>query len=353
MKILFFVGEFNEGGAERVISILANELVERGFDIEILKYHNTINFYKTNDLIKINSVEENTNTRKNIIKNILWLHKYFKNNTDIVISFLAPFNMVAIASNIGNKTPIIVADRNDPHTVPSNSIIRFFRNQLYKLANGIVLQTNDNKNYFSKTVQKKSRVIYNPINIKERSGIAIGSEKENIIVSVARLEKQKNQELLIRSFYSLKDEFKDYKLVIYGEGSYRKELEVLINNLGINDRVFLPGNTEDIINKIKKAKVFVLSSNYEGMSNSLIEAMYIGLPVISTKVSGANELINNNENGLLIDINNQNELISSLKEILLNKELRDKLAKNACNISYKLNVGNIVNEWVEFINTVK
>lgn len=352
MKITFFVGEFNGGGAERVISILANKLVERDFDIEILKYHNTENLYETNPRIVINSVEENTNTRK-LLTNIVWLKKHFKENTNIIISFLAPFNIIALLANTGNNTPIIVADRNDPRRVPSNSIIRFIRDLLYRFADGIALQTKDNKKYFSTAIQNKSIVISNPIDLKEKSGIALKTPKENTIVSVARLEEQKNQKMLIRSFYELKDEFNDYQLVIYGEGSYRNELQSLIDELEMSDRISLPGHKEDVIDRIVNSKLFVLCSNYEGMSNSLIEAMCLGLPVICTKVSGTSELIINNKNGLLIDINNQRQLTESIRKLLLDNELSNKLATNASKLNGELNSDVICDQWVEFINSIK
>ena len=352
MKITFFVGEFNGGGAERVISILANKLVERDFDIEILKYHNTENLYETNPRIVINSVEENTNTRK-LLTNIVWLKKHFKENTDIIISFLAPFNIIALLANTGNNAPIIVADRNDPRRVPSNPIIRFIRNLLYRFADGIVLQTKDNKEYFSKAIQRKSVVISNPIDLKEKASIALKTLKQNTIVTVARLEEQKNQKMLIRSFYELKDEFNDYQLVIYGEGSYRNELQSLIDELEMSDRISLPGHKEDVIDRIASSKLFVLCSNYEGMSNSLIEAMCLGLPVICTKVSGTNELIVNNENGLLININNQKELTESIRKLLIDNELSSKLATNASKLNDELNSDVICDKWIEFINSIK
>ena len=352
MKILFFIGEFNGGGAERVISILANKLVEKGFDIEILKYYNSDNLYITNPKVSIKSVEENTGTR-NIIKNIKWLHKHFNNNCDIIISFLAPFNMLSIISNIGNKTPIIVADRNDPRKVPNNIVMRLFRNVLYRFADGIVLQTMDNQNYFSNYIQKNSKVIHNPIDLNENVGIALKTKKDKIIVSVARLEEQKNQKMLIKAFSELGEAFNDYKLIIYGEGSYRNELEKYINNLGIKDKVYLPGNINDVINNIKNASIFVLCSNYEGMSNSLLEAMCIGLPVICTKVSGSKELIINDENGILIDINDEKQLLNALRELLSNKNKCDYLAKNAIKLNNKIDSDTICNEWIEFINTIK
>ena len=295
MKILFFIGHLNSGGAERVVSLLSNKLFDKGFDIEILTYYDRKINYSINNNIKITKVVLETKS-SNIIKNMSWLKKYFNNNADLIISFLAPFNMLALLTK-GN-TPIIVADRNDPNKIPNNKLLRLLRNKIYKKANYVVVQTNNNKNYFN--YLNNVIVINNPINIGNNVGKAINTQKENKIVSVARLMPQKNQLLLIEVFNEVLKEHKDYKLIIYGEGPERSNLENKINELKLNDSVLLPGNDNDVINKILDAKVFVLPSNYEGMPNSLIEAMCIGLPVISTKVSGANELIKDKENGLLI-----------------------------------------------------
>lgn len=352
MRILFFIGEFNEGGAERVISILANNLIERGFDIEILKYHNTENFYKLNSKIKVNSVEENTKTRLNTIKNIMWMNKYFKDNTDIVISFLAPFNIISILANFGNKLPIIVSDRNDPRFTPQSKFRRVLRNYLYKKADAVVVQTKHNKEYFTNNIQNKTCIIPNPIELDKYVGSALNTKKEDLIVSVGRLEPQKNQIMLLEAFKEIHDKYSSYKLVIYGEGSYRKELEKRICELNLNDSVSLPGNVKEILGKMAKAKMYICSSNYEGMSNSLIEAMCIGLPVISTKVSGTEELINDS-NGILIDINDKSALTVNIERLIKNEDLIFDLGSKGTKIFEQLNINDILNKWIEIINKVK
>ena len=350
MKILFFIGALSEGGAERVISILANNLV-RDFDVEILKYYNSDNFYNIEKKVKITSVEENTNS-KNKILNIKWVREYFKNNADLIISFLAVFNMYALVANICNDIPVIVADRNDPRYIPKNKILRFIRNRLYRKANAVVLQTKSNKEYFDSLIQKKSYVIYNPINMNSFVGKALNTSKEKIIVSVGRLEVQKNQIMLIEAFNEIRKKYDDYKLIIYGEGPYRKQLEDKINELNLSSYVLLPGNKKNIFDEISKAELFVLSSNYEGMPNALIEAMCLGLPCISTRVSGATDLIQDGVNGLLVDVGDTNDLTSKITRLIDDKEYAYKLANKAIEIIDILDVNVICDKWLEMINNV-
>lgn len=338
-----------DGGAQRVISQLSNNLVERDFDVEILKYFKGENVFKLNKKVKVNSIEENTNTT-NKLKNIIWLRNYIKNNSDIVISFLAPFNIIALLAN--NSKPIIVADRNDPRKVPSNKYVRFIRDRLYREANAVVLQTSANKAYFDEYTQRKSYVIPNPIDVGEYKGIALTTKKEKAIVSVGRLEKQKNQTLLINSFKKVLEKHPDYKLIIYGEGNYRKELEDRIKELNIENSVLLPGSSKKIFEDIKSAEIFVLSSNYEGMPNALMEAMCLGLPVISTKVSGSTDLINDNENGLLVELNDEETLTNSIIKLIEDRKLANRLAYNAMCLSEKIKMSTVADMWEKIINNI-
>lgn len=348
-KYMFFIGTLCDGGAERVVSILSGKMAEKGMPVEILTYYDKNIFYEIHPQVKITSVESQTGTT-NKVRNLLWIRNYFKKNAKIVISFLAPFNMMAILADFGMNVPIIVADRNDPTKVPTGKLSRKVRDILYMFADGIVLQTKKNQEYFGKIVQKKSTVIYNPVNLKEDAGSALCTEKEKKLVSVGRLIPQKNQKLLIEAFANIVKEYPEYQLIIYGEGKDRKELERLAANLGIKENVLMPGSTSNLHNVIKNAELFVLSSNYEGMPNALIEAMCLGLPVVSTKVSGATDLIQDGVNGFLTDCGDTEQLTAALRKILGNQELRESCARESAKIIKKLEVNTITEEWIHFIN---
>ena len=347
-KHLFFIGTLTNGGAERVVSILSGKMAEQGMNVEILTYYDFPIFYQVHPKVRITCVEKETGTKAKV-KNFLWVRKYFKENADVLISFLAPFNIFALICNWGTGTPIIVADRNDPTKIPSNMLIRKVRDYLYRFADGVVVQTKKNQNYFSKQVQKKSEVIYNPINLGERTGSASITLKEKKIVSVGRLMPQKNQKMLFQAFKTVLEKYPEYQLVIYGEGPMRGMLENYAKELGIEANISLPGSVSDVHDRIKDAEVFVLSSEYEGMPNALIEAMCLGLPVISTKVSGATDLIIDHENGLLTELDNQKELENAMLELIGNPTLAEKLAKNAIELNNSLELNKIMNQWIYFI----
>ena len=345
-KVLFFVSSMEDGGAQRVISILSKQLTERGFSVSILKYFDTVDLFELDNRVAVFSVEGNTGSTS-IIRNLGYIHKVFK-KYDMVISFLAPFNMIALVANLFNRTPLIVADRNDPSRVPSNKYVRFLRDQLYKFADRIVVQTKHNQSYF----KKNTEVIYNQVMLGGLKGLALRTKKEKLIVSSARLEKQKNQDMLIEAFNVFHKSHSEYKLVIYGEGSYRKELEAKVKDLGLSECVDLPGVTKDIFNKIARAELFVLTSNYEGMPNALIEAMCLGLPVISTKVSGTTDLIDHLKNGVLIDLNDADSLICYMSKLTDDKSLALSMGEEAVNLNSVLDVDRITDEWIRVIEDV-
>lgn len=345
-RVCFFIGTLGNGGAERVVSILTRHLAQMQISVEIVLYYDAVPFYDIHPDVKVTYVERETGSR-NILKNILWLRRYFTRNADIVISFLAQFNMVALAAAFATGIPVIVADRNDPRHMPKQAPVRLARNLLYHLAKVVVVQTQHNKAYFSKALQKKCKIIYNPVDLQDKKGMALGTEKKKRIVSAARLMKQKNQLMLIDAFARVKKVYPDYTLTIYGEGPFRETLEKRILELKLSDSVFLPGKVQNVFDCIADAQMFVLSSDFEGMPNALIEAMCLGLPVISTRVSGATDLIQDGINGLLTDVGNTEQLTDAMRRMLADADLRQNCAQEAVKLNDMLNTDRIITKWFE------
>lgn len=329
-----------------MVSLLTRKMAEEGQSVEVLLYLDREVFYDMDSRIKITKVQ-NVTKSKNLLKNLIWMRKFFKERADVVISFLASFNMICICSLMFSGIPVVVADRSDPRQAPENKFLRKLRNFLYRFADGVVLQTQNNKKYFSDAVQKKSSVIANPVDLGEKNGMALTTVKEKEIVTAGRLIKAKNQELLIRAFAEIHKEFPEYRLVIYGDGSYKENLENVVDELILRNYVKLPGNQKDIFDKISKAEIFVLSSDCEGMPNALLEAMCLGLPVVSTKVSGATDVIVDGENGLLVDRGNVEQMADAIRHMLTDEQLRESCAKNATQLAEKLTVDKICGQWLE------
>lgn len=153
-KIVFFTGTMLFGGAERVISILANYFSEIGYQVVILQYYKSECVYEINSGVCVTMVEEKTGSTS-VVRNIPWIRQYIKQSAEIVISFMATFNMLMIVATMGLDITLIVADRSNPYCVPENRILRKLRDILYEFADGVVFQSSKNQNYFSKRIQKK------------------------------------------------------------------------------------------------------------------------------------------------------------------------------------------------------
>lgn len=347
-KIIFFAGKMQYGGAERVISILANYFSEVGYDVEILQYYKSDCVYDIDSRVHITMVEAETGSNS-IVCNMVWIRQYIKKSAEIIISFMASFNMLMIIAAIGLGITIIVADRSNPYCVPANKVLRKLRDFLYEFADGVVFQSLRNQKYFSKRIQNKSTVIFNPVNLGEKTGLALKTEHKKEIVSIGRLMPAKNHDMLIDAFAAIHQDYPDYELSIYGYGDLKVKLEAKCVKLGIGDCVHFPGSVKNIHERIISADIFALTSNYEGMPNGLAEAMCLGLPVISTKVSGAIDLINE-ENGILIDIGDTKQLEDAFRELLENDEKKNILAIEAVKLADKLSVEKIAGYWIDFIN---
>lgn len=350
-KTLFLVcGTLSAGGAERIISVISTHLANYFFKVEVMMWREAPVFYHLDSRIKQTIIPKEANT-KVIVKQMFWFRNYVKNSAPCcVISFLAPFNMLTIASLWKSQIPLLIADRNDPRYDCPNMVWRFIRNYLYGLATRLCVQTQHNKNYFSPSIRQKTDIIYNPVFLAPNMiGAALNSHKTKTIVSIGRLNQQKKFELLLKAFAKVVKTFPDHRLIIYGEGELRAKLEQKIEILGLKGLVKLPGTKKNIHQLLLNAELFVMSSDYEGMSNALIEAMCLGLSCISTKVSGATDFIQNGINGGLIEVGDEKALTDQMIYFLSNQEKSRKMAKEAIKIRQDLEMNCIINQWLQSI----
>lgn len=349
-KIYFTIGTMSSGGAERVVSIISNYLIDRGYDVTILMWLHCPVFYNLNKKIKIIDIEKECGS-SNIIRKAIFFRNFIKRNKpDLLLSFLAKINILALLSCVSIPVKIIVCERNDPRFVPFSKVLRLTRNVTYYLADGILTQTHNNKKYFSNKIQHRISVIYNPINLnQDLVGSALALQKAKKIVAVGRLVDQKNHEMLIKAFSSFLKTHPDYDLYIYGEGPNLTKLENLAYELGIGTHVIFPGNKKEIFHEISDAEIFVQTSKFEGMPNTLIEAMCLGLPCISTKVSGATDLIKHGANGFLVDIDDSNSLEHYMLKIVNDKRSQKEIGHNASKLYELLKEDVIMKQWETYI----
>lgn len=349
-KVCLFVGSMEEGGAQRVISILSRKLVECGYDLTIFIYYDRQIQYNLDPKIKVIVLEGKTSS-SGVFRNALYYRRFLRNYEGVVVSFLAIWNIFSMLCSAGLKKKIIVADRNDPRKIPRNRLLRLLRNTIYTHASAVVVQTENNKKYFTDDIKKKCSVIFNPTSLKE-SGIALRTEKKDVICAVGRLVGQKNYEAMLRAFAIVVGQHLEFNLWIYGEGKERDKLFDVAKTLGIDDKVVFKGHHDDVVNEICQCKIYVLSSDYEGMPNSLLEAMCSGLPVISTKVSGAVDVIEDGKNGILVDVGDVEGMASKMTFLIENEDYAKSMALEATKLFNRLDPEEVTEQWIKIIGSV-
>lgn len=342
-KIAFITGGMTRGGGERVLSILSKYYAERGYQTEILCLLNNEVGY---ELHKTTKVVDLTGKGKSKIKRLPYWIKSLKNyvkesKPDVVLSFFVRVNVVVLHALRKFSGRIIVSERIDPSCDGRSKIVSFLTKRLYPKANAVVFQTERAKNYFRNL--KNGVVIPNPINVENKSE----NVDYNKIVTMGRLTDQKNQKLLISAFSYLASLNQDAYLQIYGEGELKEELQAQIDSLSLTNRVTLMGNHPDVIDKISDAGIFCLPSNYEGLSNALLEAMMLGLPCISTNCAGADETIVDGENGYLVEVGNEKAFSEKLIKLFNDREIQAKFSKNAKITAEKFKLENVMVLWNE------
>jgi len=360
LSCLMFIPSMGNGGAERVIATLANVLSEKDYNITIITITSSESFYKLNKSVEIigmgNFIERKNKLNKygSLIKSAIQSYLFFnrvirEKKPDIVLSFLTDTNIISLLSKPFHKTtPFIVSERAEPNV--RNPFYRFLTKFLYPTADILVCQSNKVAEFFPEYSQKKIKVISNPIN-EESIPKGLPTERKKVIVGVGRLFPQKNFDLLIDSFYILQNDFPEHKLEIYGEGYLRKQLENKINKMGLNEKVFLKGIKKDVMKHISDAELFVMSSNFEGFPNALVEAMASGLPVISTDFSTgvARDLVKA-ENGIIVPVEDKKAMYEAMHKILSSFELRNLMSDNNRGIIDVLSTNKIVDKWIEAFN---
>ncbi|MBN8210243.1 glycosyltransferase family 4 protein [Bacillus sp. NTK071] len=351
-RIVIMTHHMTSGGCERVIAQLANWFVENNFECTIMTEYNSGSFYKLDDRIELYSLSDNKNYESS---NMLTIYRKFRKavkykNADIVLAMPEKVNVWSIIALLGLKIPVVVSERNNPWLHPQNKIKRIMRKLFYPFASGYIFQTKQAASYFSRKVKQKGVVLPNPLDISQVPEPWKG-ERRKEVVGVGRLENQKNFPLLIKAFAEFHRTHPDYVLTIYGEGSKRDELDHLAASLLPRNAYSLPGSTKELMENIKGVSMFVLSSNYEGLPNVLIEAMAVGIPVVSTDCpsGGPGELIENENNGLLIPVDDHIALYKAMEKIADSPNLGEKFSHNSLEIKKTFDSKLVIEQWRKYL----
>lgn len=356
MNITIYISGVTGGGAEKVSCSLASYLVNKGHTVELLTMSDEKETYPLDKRVSRFCLLKEKERKNRIYNNLLRLYRFvkylLKQKPDVYLAMLPTNIHTLLLFKSLTYSKIIAAERANP-----SSYIQQTQQKLIKIAHkadGWVFQTKEQMRWYeSKCSLNKRIIIPNAIN---PDILAVKRKKEtmNVIVSSGRLIEQKNHLLLIDAFSRISYKYKELTLVIYGEGPNRNVLSKRIQELKLKDRVFLPGYTSDIVNKIKDASLFVLSSNYEGMPNALMEAMALGVPSIATDCDGggARYLIEDGKNGLLVPTKDVEKLADAMDFVLSNPDMAQSLGKEAQKLCKSLAPEKVYSYWEEFLEEI-
>lgn len=337
MKIALYLPNGVYGGGERVIITLAREFQKHGLNVTVYT-RDTFDY----NLVPARVVKLNTSINK--VFQICDAARSLKSEgISHIIIFGTDTIMFWASKLVGVK--YVYSLRIDPKQVDwSKFMYNYVIHHCYKL----VFQTRKVQSFFDKQVQSRSKVIFNPILDENLPDVQTFREKK--IVMVGRLSPEKNYSMALNAFAKIYNK-QGYTLHIYGVGPLEQELKELIVKLGISDSVKFEGQVKRIVDHIKNASIFILTSNFEGMPNALIEGMAMGMACISADFpsGAAPEIITDGVDGFVVPMNDVDALSNRLQLLIDDDALRASFQNKAVAIRQRQNIDEIVSQWIEFI----
>lgn len=345
VKIVFIIPNMTGGGTERVISLLANEYRSRGIEVAIMMFAGDECAYRLDDGVELFCVSEQSHGRPLIqIKRLKRMRKYFKQNKDCLIySFSVMGTIFGALATLGLGIRMFVSERNDPRQGLQGPL----RNWAYERAAVIAVQTRECMGYFPGRLQKKMMVIPNPVDPSVPEPFQ--GERRRSVVFVGRLHRQKNPELLLRAFADFQKDYPDYVLEMFGKGELEEALKQAAVELEIEKKVIWYGFCPDVRKRIADAGMYVLSSDFEGISNSMLEAMAMGIPVIATDcpIGGCAEYIQNGRNGLLVPVGDQKAMAGAMRRIAKDPAFAASVSENGSKIREQFPIQAIADQMLK------
>lgn len=397
-EITFLIKVMNGGGAERVISVLSRGFVKVGYEVSLILTHQKLedaNLETLHKNVKVLSLEDQIANRGNYsfgarlkmlqsrlegklcrsflkresekglidkywarnFEKVEWLRDYLKRHKKTTcIAFLYDTIFLTLLANKRVGNPLIISERGDPEQSLGSKTTMAFLHSIFQEAKHIVFQSSAVRDWYKKNLNVDGTVIFNPI--KEDLPSPFEGERQKKIVNFCRISEQKNLELLVKAYARLHRDYPAYDLYIYGDSvgngaeGYLEHIRYVAKENGLAAKVHLLPGRPDVHETIRDYAMFVSSSDFEGMSNSMLEAMAMGMPVVCTDcpAGGARAVIQDHENGILVPIKDEGKLYLAMREIIENPELAEKLSKNARKLREQQAIENIMTQWMELID---
>ena len=339
------------GGAERQIILLSNQMARRGYDVTLCVLCEYKSKYVIDDVVRFIDLTSVEGGGLSIWKRYKAFRKLvIEDQPDIIVNYNLQSAYFCLAIPKKARGKVVYSERGDPYDSEYSGLLGKIRDLTVPRMDGLVFQSEGARDFFAETVKRKSVVIHNSVNVPQEQ-FPMPTVREKKIVNVGRLHPQKNQKLLIEAFSKIASTFTEYSLDIYGDGALKDELQKQIDDLGLTERVHLNASRKDVWQCIYTASLFVLTSDYEGMPNALMEAMALGLPCIATdcRPGGARTLIEDGVNGYVVPLGDAETLAEKMNYMLSHKEEAERMAKNARHLQDTHSDKAIFDQWEKIL----
>lgn len=367
MRLLFSIKAMNNpgGGAERVLADVANGLVTRGHQVAVLSFDSPggESFYALDPLIErielgVGSITGSATIMSTLRRIVALRTSVCAYLPDVVIGFMHSMFIPLGLALVGTSTPMIASEHIVPAHYRSRPIEALMLHLTPFLAKCITCVSEQVLRSYPLTLRRKMVAVANPVNVNTHGRAdASGSMKSRkVLLSVGRLESQKDHEILIEAFAEIADQLPDWDLRIVGDGELRQKLTSMIAKFGLKERAYLPGVTKDIMEEYLSAQLFVQSSRYESFGLTTAEALAHRLPAVGfDDCPGINQLILPGVNGDLADGKGMRSasLSITLKALMENDDLRVRLSEQSGGIPHECRLERVLDHWEKIINEVK
>lgn len=361
-RIAFHLNCLEQGGAERVVSNLANQFAAEGYEVLVATEWYGENEFSLNDSVRrvhvgLKKEDEGKNRVAQFLLRVKYLRQFLREEKpEILIAFAQRANYRALMASPGTKVPVMISIRTDPVGHYDAWADKIQIPLLFPRAAGCVFQTEGQRDFFAPFLQKNSRVILNPLNDKY-IGVPEPEKRKKEVVQSGRLVDFKNQPMLLRAFVEVHRKHPDYVLKIYGGDSFdgtKEILEDIIAEYHAQDYIRLMGASDTLEKDLTDAAVYAFSSDWEGLPNALLEAMALGLPIVATDCpcGGPRTVMEDGVNGLLIPVKDQKALEEGINRLIEHPEYAEKLGRQARKISEIANAKSIFEQWRDYIDDI-
>jgi len=361
-KILFHHNCLEQGGAERVVSNLANQFAKEGYDIIVATEWEGKDEFKLDEAVRrihvgLTDKDENKNRIAKVLVRLLNLRRLLKQEKpDVAIGFTRKPLYRLLMAAMGVKVPVIIAVRTNPEVGYVSLTDKLCIPFLFRRADGAVFQTVGQRDFFPEFLRKRSILILNHISDKYLK-LPENIEKEKLIIHTGRVVDFKDQPMLLRAFLKVHEKHPQYQLLLYGQDSFDGTWEILegiIKDNKAEEFIHLMGGSDELEKEIPRGEIYVFSSEWEGLPNALIEAMCLGMPVVATDCpcGGPRTVIEDGVNGLLVPIKNEDALAEGMNKLIENPQLAKQMGENARKLVDVINGPAITKQWREYIISV-